>query len=203
MSARLSRTARCRSIGQMTTRKPPPPAPVTLTPGSSGVQRPADRQVDLVVRDPGRQLPLGLPALAHRRADRVHVPLPQPFGGEAREVAQEVKLGTGGFDVRVLLGQDRVRAPGDARIEEHDLLLESPAVSGGQTDFLGDHLIAGPEADVPDPAERGNVLILLADGLPAALDLDRAGPLGKFLGRDLPSLVGEQGVQQAHGHGGR
>ena len=113
------------------------------------------------------------------------------------------QLGPGGFDVRVLLGQDRVRAPGDAGVEEHDLMLEGPALGRGRAQLFGHHLIAGPEADVADPAERGNVLILLADGLSAALDLDRACPLGKLFRRHLPSLVGEQRVQQADGHRGR
>ena len=66
--------------------------------------------------------------------------------------------------------------------------------------LLGDHLLAGPEPDVTDPAECGDVLVLLADRLSAVFDLDRAGPLRQFLGRHLVPLVREQRVQQADGH---
>ena len=59
---------------------------------------------------------------------------------------------------------------------------------GGELQLLGDHLFAGSEADVTDAAERGDVLVLLADGLPAALDLDRAGALGELFRRHLPPL---------------
>ena len=69
--------------------------------------------------------------------------------------------------------------------------------------LLGHHLIAGPEADIPDSAEGGNVLILLADGLSAAIDLDRARPVGQFFRRHLPPAVREQRVQQADRHRGR
>ena len=68
-----------------------------------------------------------------------------------------------------------------------------------QAEVLGHHPFARPEAYVPDPPERGDVLILLADRLAASLDLYLAGALGKLRRRHLPSLVGEQRVQQAHG----
>ena len=77
------------------------------------------------------------------------------------------------------------------------------ALGRSQHQLLGRHLVAGPEADVPDSAERRNVLILLADGLSAAFDLDHAGPLGQLLRRYLPALVGEQRVQQADRDRGR
>src|SRR5215469_2445798 len=171
--------------------------------GCTSVERPRDRLVDLGIRHSRRQLPLGFPALAQCGTDCVHVAIAQAPSGEPREVAQEVELGAVGFDVCVLLGQDRIRAPGDAGVEEHDLLLESPPVSRGEPHLAGYHLIAGPEADVADPAECGNVLILLADGLSAAFDLDRASSLGKFFRRHLLPPVREQGVQQPDGDRGR
>src|SRR5208283_3794951 len=159
--------------------------------GRTGVERSGDRGVNLVVRDPSRELPFGLPALAHRGTDSVHVAVAQSPSGKAGEVAQEVELGASRFDVRALLDQNRVRASGYAGVKQHDLLLERPAPGRGQPQFLRHHLIAWPESDVADPAKRGNVLVLFADGFPAALDLDRAGPLGELFGRDLPSLVRE------------
>ena len=80
--------------------------------------------------------------------------------------------------------------------------LQVPAYGGGQLQLFGHHLIAGPEADVPDAAVGGDVLILLADGLPAAVDLDRAGTIGQFFRRHLPPAVREQGMQQADRHRG-
>ena len=65
----------------------------------------------------------------------------------------------------------------DPGVEEHDLLLQSPTVSRGKSQLLRTHFLTGAEADVADPAERGDVLVLLADGLPAVLDLDSAGPV--------------------------
>src|SRR5215831_3990040 len=97
----------------------------------SCLQRSHDRNVNLVVRHPGGKLPLGLPAFAHCGSECVHVAAAQPVGGQARKVAQQVKLRAGGFDIRALLDQNRVRAPGYAGVEEHDLLLERPALGRG------------------------------------------------------------------------
>ena len=66
------------------------------------------------------------------------------------------------------------------------------------------HGVTGAEAEVADAAVGRDVLVLLADGLAAPVDLDGARPLGEFLGRQLASLVGEQGLQQSNGdRGGR
>ena len=110
---------------------------------------------------------------------------------------------TYGLDVCVLLGQDRIRAPGDAGVKEHDLPLKRLARGRREHQFAGHHLIARPEADVADPAQCGNVLILLPDGLSAAFDLDRACLLGEFLRRHLSPLIRRQCVQQADGYRGR
>ena len=199
-SGRLSRTARCRSRRADDQQEPATAGAGQLGARGACVERPGDRRVDLAVGDPGRQLALGLPALPQGLADPVHVAVGQPVDGETGQVAEPVQLRLGGFDVRGLLGQDRGRAAGDAGIEEHDLLLQGPALGGGQSEVGGHDLLPGPEADVADPAEGGDVLVLLADGLPAPLDLDLAGPLGQFLGGHLPPAVGEQGVQQADGY---
>ena len=96
-----------------------------------------------------------------------------------------------------------VRAARDAGEEQQELVLDLPAHLGRERELVDDHAIAGAEADVADPAEGGRVLVLLADRLPAAVDLDRARPVGQLLGRHLPALVGEQRVQQPDGHRGR
>src|SRR5215475_15474510 len=150
--------------------------------------------VDLVVRHPGRQFPLGFPALPHHRTERVNVTTSQSPGAKPREVTQEVKLGARRLHLGVLLGQDGVRATSDACIEEHYLLLHSPAVSSAELQLLSDHPVTGPESDVPYPAKRSYVLVLLSDGFSAAFDLDHACLLGELFRRHLPSLIGEQRV---------
>ena len=80
--------------------------------------------------------------------------------------------------------------------------LQFPAAGRRQFQLLGHYLIARTEADVTNSAVGGNVLILLANGLSAAVDLDRASAIGQFLRRYLPSAVREKRVQQADCHRG-
>ena len=202
MSARLSRTARCRSTGADDEQETATARAGQLGARRPGLERPLDRRIYLGIGDARRQLPLGLPALAHRFADRVYIPAAQSVGGQAREVVQEVELIAGGFDVGGLLGEDRVRAPGDSRVEQHDVPLQVPSPGRRELQLFGQYLITGPEADVADAAVGGNVLILLANRLPAAVDLDRAGTVGQFLRRYLAPAVREKGMQQANRHRG-
>src|SRR4051794_7452092 len=181
----------------------PAPGPRHLGAGGSCRERRLDGLVDRRVRDAGRQLALGRPALVERDAERVDVALAQTVRGLAGEVAQQPQLGQAVGDVRRLLAEDRVRAPRDAGEEEHQLLLHPAADLRGQGELVDDHAVARPEPDVADPAVRGGVLVLLADRLAAAVDLDGAGAVGKLLGGELSPLVGEQCLQQAHGHRGR
>ena len=89
--------------------------------------------------------------LSRTGPDRVHVAVAQPVDSEPREVAEEVELRPGDFDVRVLLGQDRVRAPGDAGVEEHDLLLEGPCVAAGSIQF------GRPRTSSPGPKRMSRI----------------------------------------------
>ena len=72
----------------------------------------------------------------------------------------------------------------------------------GRADHLG-HLdpVVRVEADEVEAAERRGVLVLLADRLAAALDLDLAALLGEPRGRRVAALVGVQGVEQADREG--
>ena len=93
-----------------------------------------------------------------------------------------------GCDVRRLLTEDCVCAPGDAGIEEHELALERPAVDRGELDLVGEHMRPGTEVEIADASERGDVLVLLADPLAAKLDFDRASLLGELLCRTFAGL---------------
>ena len=96
MSARLSRTARCRSIGQITTQETAAARAGQLDARGARVERPGDRAVDLLVGHAGGQLPLGFPALPERGPDRVDVAAAQPLDREPGQVAQQVELRQGG-----------------------------------------------------------------------------------------------------------
>ena len=135
----------------MTSRKPPPPAPVSLAPDAPA-SRPARPPCLPGIGYACCQLPLGLPALPHRFANGVNISAAQPVGGQARKVAQEVEL----------IGAALTLAVCSARIEfallvlpcrKHDVPLQIPASGRGELQLLGHHLIAGPEADIPDAAE--------------------------------------------------
>ncbi len=76
--------------------------------------------------------------------------------------------------------------------------------AGERLQILGYDLIAWPEPDIPDTAIGGDVLVLLTNGLAAAIDLDGAGAIGQLFRRHLPAAVREERMQQAHrNRGGR
>ena len=79
-------------MGQITTRKPAAARAGELDAGSPGVECAAHLPSIRVVRHARGQLPLSLPALAHRGPDRVDVAAAQPFNGEAGQVPQQVQL---------------------------------------------------------------------------------------------------------------
>jgi len=56
---------------------------------------------------------------------------------QAREVAKEVELIPVGVDVGGLLGEDRVRAPSDSRVKQHDIPLQVQARGRGQLQLFG------------------------------------------------------------------
>ena len=120
---KLWRTARWRSGEQMTRRKPPPPAPVTLTPvapaSSACSTARSIRSFDTpdascrFVSQPCRIAP---PSASTS-------PLRKSVARRGRQVSQGVQLRKGGGDIRRLFMEDRVGAPGDTGVEEHDLPL--------------------------------------------------------------------------------
>src|SRR5579862_1671325 len=146
-------------------------------------QGPFDGGVDGLVGDTRCQAALCLPTLAQRLADGIEVTAAELVHGLACKIAQVVELWQGRGDVCALLAQDNVCAPRDARVEEHDLLLQRPALEVVELDFPGVHVLSGPEPNDTDTTERSDVLVLLADPLAAPLDLDLACPLCQLLGR--------------------
>ena len=130
----------------MTSRKPPPPAPVTLTPvapaASACSTARSIRSFDTpdascrLVSQPCR---IALPTASTSPLRRRSLVM-------AARSLQKVQLRKRGGDVRRLLAEDRVGAPGDAGVEEHDLALERPAVDRGELDLVGDHV--GPGAEI-------------------------------------------------------
>src|SRR5262245_12669254 len=162
-----------------------------------------DRLIDLRVRNAGGQSPFGLPALVEGCPQGVHVPSPKTARGLAREVPQLVQLREAIRDVRRLLTEDGVRTSRDARIEEQQLVLDLTAHQRGQLELIDDDAIPGAEVDVADPPEGRDVLVLLADWLVAAVDLDGACPVGQLVRGHLPTLICEEGVQKSNGYRGR
>ena len=187
----------------MTSRNPPPPAPVTLTPVAPAARASSTiwsirsfETPDASCRFVSQPCRIAPPTASTS-------PLRKTLARGGRQVSQGVQLRKCGGDVRRLLTEDRVGAPGDAGVEEHDLPLERPAVDRGELDLVGDHVGPGAEAEVADTAERGDVLVLLADALAAKVDFDRARPLSELFAGEWPTLVRREGVEQADRDGRR
>src|SRR5262245_16654132 len=131
--------------------------------------------LDRGVADAGGQAALELPALVQGLAEAVEVARLErrlELEGERLDPV-ELREAVGG--ARALLGEDRVgpaRAPGE---EEVDPRREAAQVGRGQPQRAGLDRAVPPEAEGPQAAVGGDVLVLLADRLAEPLDLDRAG----------------------------
>src|ERR1022692_2115095 len=89
------------------------------------------------------------------------------------------------------------RAPG---VEKHNLAVQVMEQLGPPLEPPHTDAIVLPEAKLADPPVRRDVLVLLADGLAAKLNLDLAGFPGQlFRGHQL-ALVAVQSMQQADHH---
>ena len=90
----------------------------------------------------------------------------------------------------VLLVED---VGGGARVageEQQQVVFEVVERLGGDLERPRLHLVVREELEAGDAAERGDVLVLLADRLLEQVDLDVAGLLGQLLRVDEVLLVG-------------
>jgi hypothetical protein len=96
----------------------------------------------------------------------------------------------------VLVLQDRRGAAGIAGEEKEQVVLE--VVEGLLRDLAGPVLDAAVlvEGEGRDPADGGDVLVLLADRLAEPVDLDVAGLLGQLRRRDEVLLVGVERLEE-------
>src|SRR5579863_1180438 len=99
----------------------------------------------------------------------------------------------------MLIAKDAARGAVEAGEEEQQIVLEIVHGAACNAQRLhGDPMIL-VETEAGDSAERRDELVLLADRLAQAIDLDMTGELGQFLGLSDPVLVRIQSLQQGSG----
>ena len=108
-------------------------------------------------------------------------------------------LGVGRPALLVLLPEDVRGGPGIVGEEEQEVVFETVQRFGGDLERRGFHLLVGKKPETGDPAERGDVLVLLADRLPEGVDLDAARLLGQLLRVHQVLLQRVQGLEERGG----
>src|ERR1035437_8677945 len=92
----------------------------------------------------------------------------------------------------LLILENRPRVPGKPGEEQQQIVLELEETVHLHLQWAGSHTAVLIEREARDAAIGGRVLILFADGLAKAIDLDVAGELGQLVRMEQPAAVGVQ-----------
>jgi len=159
--------------------------------------------VDARVGDARCERSLELPVRVQDLSQPVELPAPERRRQLEGEVLDAVELDQAISGLRPLLGEDPVRLAGPAGEVEVEPRAELAHVVVRERELFDLDLAVPPEAEGAQPAVGRDVLVLLADRLAQALDLDLAGLPGQTLGGDLLALVHVERVQQPDGERAR
>ena len=155
----------------------------------SGVAAGLIPAVDRVAGHPLAALALVLPVHVHQLAEAVRVAGLQRLLGLFADLGHRVEVGehllVALLGALLLLGEHRVGVAGVAGEEEQQPLLEVEHRLLGDHQGRHVHAAVALDVEVGQPAEGGDVLVLLSARALQPLDLDVAGLLGERPGADL------------------
>src|ERR1051326_5407979 len=163
--------------------------------------------VDVRVAHPLRAPLLVLPMLVHERAERAAVAFLERAPTALAELLDVVQfidhLRIELFGALFLIAQQRPRRAREAGEEEEEVVLE--VVERLNADRTRPRLYgaAAMEVEAGDAAVRGDVLVLLADRLAQAVDLDLAGQPRHFARMQQPLAVLVERADERRGEAAR
>src|SRR5687768_2921284 len=131
-----------------------------------------------------------LPMLVHELTEELRFSLDQRLLAAVSELLDEVQVAQHLFVVLLRLGllvpKDGAGVSGKAGEKQEQVVLQVEHGIHAQLERLRGDLVVFVELKAGDAAERGDVLVLLANGFLQQVDLDVARELGQLMRQDEP-----------------